>query len=267
MAACDVYVSLHRAEGIGLTIADAMALGKPVIATGWSGNTDFMNIANSFPVSYRLVELDRNVGPYPAGEVWAEPSVEHTAELMRFVVDHPAEAKARGAEARRAIHRDYSEPQIAALIRQRLAVIAERHGLDTFRRSVKALVNGYRDLIGEIRKIVERFVPEGNAVLVVSKGDDELLKFKGRTGHHFPETAAGVYAGFHPSDSAAAIELLEMSIARGREYLLLPGTSLWWLDHYAAFRNYLNARCERVWADERCVLYHVRGPVPARSTE
>src|SRR5262249_55488297 len=74
MAACDAYVSLHRAEGIGLTIADAMALGKPVIATDWSGNTDFMDVSNSFPVTYRLAELDGNVGPYPAGYVWAEPS-------------------------------------------------------------------------------------------------------------------------------------------------------------------------------------------------
>ena len=96
IASCDAYVSLHRSEGIGLTIADAMGLGKPVIATGWSGNTDFMDVSNSFPVSYRLVEIEENVGPYHEGEVWAEPSVEHAAELMRFVVDHPEEASVRG---------------------------------------------------------------------------------------------------------------------------------------------------------------------------
>ena len=96
MSSCDAYVSLHRSEGIGLTIADAMGLGKPVIATGWSGNTDFMDVSNAFPVGYRLVALEENVGPYHAGEVWAEPSVEHAAELMRFVVDHPDEARARG---------------------------------------------------------------------------------------------------------------------------------------------------------------------------
>src|SRR5213075_2525779 len=85
ISSCDAYVSLHRSEGIGLTIADAMGLGKPVIATGWSGNTDFMDVSNAFPVGYRLVELEENVGPYQAGEVWAEPSVEHAADLMRFV--------------------------------------------------------------------------------------------------------------------------------------------------------------------------------------
>jgi glycosyltransferase involved in cell wall biosynthesis len=52
MSSCDAYVSLHRSEGIGLTIADAMGLGKPVIATGWSGNTDFMDVSNAFPVGY-----------------------------------------------------------------------------------------------------------------------------------------------------------------------------------------------------------------------
>jgi hypothetical protein len=75
-----------------------MGLGKPVIATGWSGNTDFMDVSNAFPVGYRLVALEENVGPYHAGEVWAEPSVEHAAELMRFVVDHP---ERQGAGRRR----------------------------------------------------------------------------------------------------------------------------------------------------------------------
>ena len=67
MSSCDAYVSLHRSEGIGLTIAEAMGLGKPVIATGWSGNTDFMDVSNAFPVGYRLVEIEENVGPYHGG--------------------------------------------------------------------------------------------------------------------------------------------------------------------------------------------------------
>jgi glycosyltransferase involved in cell wall biosynthesis len=64
MAACDAYVSLHRAEGTGLTISDAMAAGKPVIATGWSGNMDFMTVANSYPVRYDLVPVAETCGPY-----------------------------------------------------------------------------------------------------------------------------------------------------------------------------------------------------------
>jgi glycosyltransferase involved in cell wall biosynthesis len=259
-ASCDAYVSLHRSEGIGLTIADAMGLGKPVIATGWSGNTDFMDVSNAFPVDYRLVALEENVGPYHAGEVWAEPSVEHAAELMRFVVDHPEEARRRGDAARDTIQRDYSEERIAQLVAQRLAIIGERHRFDEFKRDVRGLVAAYRDLVGDIRNVVGRVVPAGGEVMVVSKGDNNLLQFEGRTGCHFPETDTGVYAGYHPGDSAAAIAALDTAISRGHQYLLFPGTSLWWLDHYYGFRAHLDARYPRLWADRQCVLYDVRQP-------
>jgi len=258
VAGCDAYVSLHRSEGIGLTIADAMGHGKPVIATGWSGNTDFMDVSNSFPVSYRLVEIEETVGPYHGGEVWAEPSVEHAAELMRFVVDHSDEARVRGDRARRAIQRDYSEERIAELVRQRFDVIGDRHRFDDFRQDVRALVSGYRDLVRDIQHIVSCVVPAGGVVMVVSKGDDNLLQLGERIGRHFPETETGVYVGYHPRDSAAAITTLESAIDRGHEYLLFPGTSLWWLDHYSAFRAYLEARYPRLWSDRRCVLYDVR---------
>jgi hypothetical protein len=209
-------------------------------------------------VSYRLVELEENVGPYHGGEVWAEASVEHAAELMRFVVAHPEEARVRGERARQTIQRDYSEERIAELVRQRLDIIRERHQFDEFRQDVRALVAGYQDLVREIQHIVSRVVPAGGVVMVVSKGDNNLLKFDERTGCHFPETETGVYVGHHPRDSIAAITALDSAITRGGEYLLFPGTSLWWLDHYAEFRTHLDARYSRLWEDRRCVLYDVR---------
>jgi len=263
MSSCDAYVSLHRSEGIGLTIADAMGLGKPVIATGWSGNTDFMDVSNAFPVDYRLVEIEENVGPYQQGETWAEPSVEHAAELMRRVVDRRDEACARGDAARRTIQRDYSEEAIARLIRQRLDIIGERHRFDEFKRDVRALVSGYRDLVRDIQDVVDRVVPAGGDVMVVSKGDQTLLQLDGRTACHFPATDEGVYAGYHPADSSAAITALESAIDKGHEYLLFPGTALWWLDHYAELRVHLDACYTRLWSDRRCVLYDVRRPRPA----
>ena len=93
---------------------------------------------------------------------------------------------------------------------------------------------------------------------VVSKGDCNRLKFEGRTGCHCPGTGSRVYGGHDPRDRAAAITALESAIERGREYLLFPGTSLWWLDHYAEFRAYLDRRHSRVWQDRRCVLYDLR---------
>ncbi len=156
MAACDAYASLHRSEGTGLTITDAMAAGKPVIATGWSGNADFMTDANSFPVKYKLVELQQDVGPYRAGAVWAEPSVEHAAELMRYVFENREEAKARGETAKRDIERDYSAEAVGRLIRQRLAAIEQsRHRQDMakipFRSSLPSTAGDDADAVASGR--------------------------------------------------------------------------------------------------------------------
>jgi len=85
---CDCYVSLHRSEGFGITIAEAMSMAKPVIVTGYSGNMDFTTPANSLLVKYRLVELERDYEPYQKGWVWAEPDLEHAAELMRYVYEN-----------------------------------------------------------------------------------------------------------------------------------------------------------------------------------
>jgi glycosyltransferase involved in cell wall biosynthesis len=100
MNACDAYVSLHRSEGLGLTMAEAMLLGKPTIATGYSGNLDFMTPENSYLVDYERVAIAEDVPPYPKGLVWAEPSVAHAAGLMRRVVDRPVEAHAVAARGR-----------------------------------------------------------------------------------------------------------------------------------------------------------------------
>jgi len=98
-AAADCYVSLHRSEGFGLTMAEAMALGKPVIATAYSGNMDFMTPSNSYLVKYSLTEIDRDYGPYKKGMVWAEPDIDDAARLMRYVYENQDEARCVGAIA------------------------------------------------------------------------------------------------------------------------------------------------------------------------
>lgn len=114
MNAADCYVSLHRAEGFGYTIAEAMWLGKPVIATGYSGNLDYMSDANSYLVSHRLVPIGRGHDPYPAEGVWADPDVEHAAALMREVFEHPDQARSRGRRAAVDIRANHA-PEVAGM--------------------------------------------------------------------------------------------------------------------------------------------------------
>ncbi|MCF7990827.1 MAG: glycosyltransferase family 4 protein [Thiohalocapsa sp.] len=120
IASADAFVSLHRAEGFGLGIAEAMALGKPVIATGWSGNMDFMNVANSLPVSYKHAVLAEADPPYPAGTVWAEPDLADAARLMRRLWSEPDLAAELGERARSDMAEGYSAERIGALINARL---------------------------------------------------------------------------------------------------------------------------------------------------
>jgi glycosyltransferase involved in cell wall biosynthesis len=126
-ALSDCTVSLHRSEGFGLTLAEAMAHGKPVIATGYSGNLIFMNDANSFLVPYTLVELQDEVGPYPAGSAWAEPDLAEAARLLRFVKDNPDEARTRAERGRETIATNHSLEATESFLSDRLPTIEKLH--------------------------------------------------------------------------------------------------------------------------------------------
>ena len=122
--ACDCFVSLHRAEGFGLNVAEAMFLGKPVIATDWSGTAEFVTPANGCPVKYALVTIDRNHGPYLRGMTWADPDVDHAAHWMRQVVEN-SELRARvGAQAAADIRRRFSPAAVGHRYLQRLEAFA-----------------------------------------------------------------------------------------------------------------------------------------------
>lgn len=120
LASCDCFVSLHRAEGFGLGMAEAMAMEKPVIATGWSGNMDFMTPSNSFPVGFQLAPLADAAPPYPAGTIWAEPDIDHAARLMQDLAADRERGRAVGRRARRDIEASHSPEVIGRLIRRRL---------------------------------------------------------------------------------------------------------------------------------------------------
>lgn len=131
---CDVYVSLHRAEGFGLGIAEAMYFGRPVVATAYSGNMDFMSNSNSCPVSYRMQSISRtdlrlNPGSesvYIPGELWAEPDVLEAARRMRFLYEHPRFRQAVGDAGARTIRERFSSLAVGRQMRERLEECTQR---------------------------------------------------------------------------------------------------------------------------------------------
>lgn len=123
-AACDCFVSLHRAEGFGLAVAECMYLGKPVISTDWSGTTEFVTADTGCPVRYSLVPIRENTGPYGRGQAWAEPDVAHAAEWMQRLFADRALAASIGAAGRTLIETRFSPAAIGARYRRRLESIA-----------------------------------------------------------------------------------------------------------------------------------------------
>jgi glycosyltransferase involved in cell wall biosynthesis len=126
IASCDCYVSLHRSEGFGITLAEAMYFGRPVIATGYSGNLEFMTEENSYLVDYGIRSVGAGNHPYPPEAEWAEPDIEHAARLMRHVFEHRSEAAERGRRAAEDIRRSRSPTAAGGDIERRLEEIEER---------------------------------------------------------------------------------------------------------------------------------------------
>jgi GT2 family glycosyltransferase len=121
---------------------------------------------------------------------------------------------------------------------------------------------GYRRQVERVREAVREAVPAGASVLVVSRGDRELVDLDGRAAGHFPQDPAGGYLGHHPRDSADAIARLEALRAGGAQYLVLPAASSWWLDHYTGFAEHLSRRYPATDRDA-CAIYELGSAVAA----
>lgn len=120
---CDAYVSLHRSEGFGLTLGEAMARAKPVMATGYSGNVDFMNKDNAFLVPSTLVRLQAPNGMYPKGTLWAEPDLQAAARQLQLLRANHEERKRRAQHAATLISMNFGPDAIGARVVRRLELL------------------------------------------------------------------------------------------------------------------------------------------------
>jgi glycosyltransferase involved in cell wall biosynthesis len=123
---CDVFVSLHRSEGFGRGSAEAMAMGRPAIATGYSGNVDFMPPGTSLLADYQLIPVAPGAYPHGEGQVWADASPEHAARLMESLLDNPREAAALGARGRQHVRETLSYEAVGGKFLGRLRALADR---------------------------------------------------------------------------------------------------------------------------------------------
>jgi glycosyltransferase involved in cell wall biosynthesis len=123
IACADAYVSLHRSEGFGLVPAEAMLLGTPVIATGWSANTEFMAEGTACLVDFRFVTIEEDCGPYEAGNRWADPDVSQAAGYMRKLFEDEGFRRQIADSAKAHIKEKLSPERSAAMMRDRIEEI------------------------------------------------------------------------------------------------------------------------------------------------
>jgi hypothetical protein len=166
IAAADCFVSLHRAEGLGLSPAEAMARGKPVIATAYSGNLDYMTPANSYLVDYTLREVGPGCWPYPESAHWADADLDAAARAMREVFDDQMGARERGATAAADIARSHSPLAAGLTMRPRLETIFAGREIEAFLPIPEFRV---RLLGGRRRRLLLRLFPG-----VIERVEDEL---------------------------------------------------------------------------------------------
>lgn len=254
-------VCLHPAisEGFCVSVIEAQSMGLPVVCTDADG-------------------LGENVADGVTGfVVGRRDAVALTTRLAQLATDPALRERMGAAAVRRAHERFGFDRQLgeletlyhAALALPAIVPAGERHDapalIETLERQLNALEVQRSALEKQLRarrvahgtrEFVAEALPAGATVLVVSRGDDELLALDGRVGWHFPQAEDGVYAGHHPHDADDAIRHLEELRARGATHLVIPATSAWWLDHYGDFRRHLEERCTPLAADpEACVAY------------
>jgi glycosyltransferase involved in cell wall biosynthesis len=144
VSAATAYMSLHRSEGFGLTLAEAMGAGTPCIATAWSGNLDFMTTENSFLVDVDLVDIPLSVPAYAGMGQWAEPSVEHASLLLQQLLAEPDLAAARAAQAVQDLQARNQSGADAQFVVERVRHLRHQHSQSNMHSAPRAIQGALR---------------------------------------------------------------------------------------------------------------------------
>jgi glycosyltransferase involved in cell wall biosynthesis len=141
LSSCDCYVSLHRSEGFGLVLAEAMALAKPVVATGYSGNLQFMDEETAYLVPVQMCRVGSHAVPYEQDGMWANPDIDAAAAHMRRIYDAPDLAQRKGELARRRVLENFGMDRAVQFVKARM------EGIDSLRRE------GYVSAVAEAARM------------------------------------------------------------------------------------------------------------------
>jgi GT2 family glycosyltransferase len=239
--------------------------------------------ANTYPlrfsISPHLAVLDtgREAGVEDLLETYARQVSDLMSEVVRLTValggEHGGGPAAEGSLAVQGPsdpkfdHRSFSEE--ANRLEDEVRRLQQRLEQQTAPTDPEALGEGfaatpqlgYRRLVERIQTTVTGIVPAGAAVLVVSRGDRNLVELDGLDGRHFPQDASGRYLGHHPHDSAEAVARLEALRTEGAQYLVVPSTADWWFEHYAGFAEHLHERYAKTEAEVCTIFCLERKPV------
>jgi glycosyltransferase involved in cell wall biosynthesis len=250
----DVFLHASITEAFGVAVTEAQAMGLPVVCSDAGGLPEnvehgvtgfVVGRRESAAMAQRLAELATD----PALRSRMGQAARHRAEtvlsaarqLDRFediyerLLDLPRTEGAGSAE----VERGSEIADVTGDMR------SELYQLDVRKRELE-LKLWRREVLEAVQAFVADAVPRGAQVLIVSHGDEEIVALPDRDGAHFPQSDEGLYAGHHPGDSGEAIRHLEQLRTRGAQYLIIPATSGWWLDHYEALAEHLDSEHTRL---------------------
>jgi hypothetical protein len=243
-------------EAFGVAVAEGQAMGLPVVCSDAGGLPE--NVADGV-TGFVVPRRDPFALADGIARLAADPHLRRAMGLAARQRAESALSLARQLDCFEALYRQVlSLPRTgqptslrqarSASRRRRVEALREKlGGQEGPNDSLRDLV-WRREVVEQVHAFVAGELPPGTRVLVVSRGDEDIVDFPGHLGEHFPQTEDGIYMGHHPADSADAIARLETLCGQGAHYLVIPGTSAWWLDHYAEFAQHLEDRYTRLAA-------------------